>query len=117
MAAATSTASCCKARPDRPGAAGFVVQRAAGLEAGLLLQVAQMGGRMNGTRSGVRIVLAGQDSQQRGLAAAVGTDQADPIARAKLERDPLQHRLGAKPLFRSTTSRRIMPASAVMNLR
>ena len=44
-----------------------------------------MGGRMKRTRSGVRIVLSRHDSQQGRLAAAVRTDQARPIAGAKLE--------------------------------
>ena len=78
------------------GAAGLVVQGAVGVEARLLFQVAEMGRRMDLARAGVGLVLAGQDPQQRGLAAAVGSDQADAVARPHLERNAIEHRFGAE---------------------
>ena len=98
MAAAASTASRSSETRSASAPRASSCKVRLGREAGLLLQVAQMGRRVNDARSGVRLVLSGQDSQQGRLAAAVGADQARPIARPKLEREPFQYRLGAKPL-------------------
>ena len=54
--------------------------------------------RMGPARAGVGFLLAGENPQQRGLAAAVGPDQADAVARAHLEGHPFQHLLGAESL-------------------
>ena len=47
-----------------------------------------------GDPAGVRRLLAGEEAQQRGLAAAVAADHAGPLARADAERDAVQHDRG-----------------------
>ena len=54
-----------------------------------------------------RLVLAGEDPQQRRLAAAVGPDQPDPLAGADLERDPASTGSGPKCLRTLSTLRTI----------
>ena len=49
-------------------------------------------------RAAVGLFAAGENPQQRGLAAAVGPDQPDAVAGAHLERHAVQNRLGAKVL-------------------
>ena len=74
-------------------AEGLIVQGAIGREMRLLFQVAQPRGRMDLARAGIGLVFAGENPQERGLAAAVGTNQADAVARADLEGDAAQDRL------------------------
>ena len=99
MASATDCASCSRAISPARALLGLVPERAARLPLRLLLEIAEMDRRVETDRAAVGVVLAGQDAQQRRLAAAVGADQPDPLARADLERHPVQHRLGAEVLF------------------
>ena len=48
-----------------------------------------------GDRAGIRFVLPGQDAQQGGLAAAVGSDQPAALAGAEAEGDVFENRLDA----------------------
>ena len=95
MSSATSTASCCNGHQAGQGAAGLVVQRAAGLELGLLFEIADVERSDGPARAAVGLLLVGEDPHQRGLAGAVGPDQPDALAGAQLERHPVQDRLGA----------------------
>ena len=45
-------------------------------------------------RARVRILTSGHGFQDRRLARTVGPDQRNPLARAHVERDPIQHRIG-----------------------
>ena len=55
---------------------------------GLLLEQGHVGRAMLGNFALVRMIHSGQDPHQRGLARAVGPDQADPFAPADLKADP-----------------------------
>ena len=72
----------------------FFPQRAAGRELRLLLQVRQPSRWVQLDRAGIGRLQPGEDLQQRRLAGAVGSDQADPFLGADFERDPGQDRLG-----------------------
>ena len=74
------------------GAAGLVEEGAAGGELGLLLQQGDAGAGVQADLAVVGPVEAGQQPQQRGLADAVGTDQADALAGVQLEADVLEQR-------------------------
>ena len=90
------------------GAAGFVVQGSAGLETRLLLQIADVRGGMDRHGAGVGFVFAGEDSQQRGLAAAVGPDQPDAIPGDSSKVTPARTGSGPNRFLTSTTSRNII---------
>ena len=60
-------------------------QRFAGLEVDLLAQQADPDSRPHEQRAVIGLFQAGQKLDQRGLAGAVGPDQADPLAGANLE--------------------------------
>ena len=85
----------------REGALGLVEEGAAGLPLRLLLQVADVERGMADDQAAVGLFLAGQDPHQRGLAGAVGPDEADPLAGAKFERHPIEDRLGAVVLLKA----------------
>jgi hypothetical protein len=99
-------------------AAGFVPDRSPGRELGLLFEIAHLDGGVKLAPSGVRLIFASDDSQQRGLARPVRPDQPDPLARMHLELHPRQYGVGAKSLFEMLdgddnhpSSRRPGPAS------
>src|SRR5262245_26239015 len=62
------------------------------LEQRLLAQQTDAGAGMQADLAVVRAVESGQDAQQRRLAGAVGTDEADTLAGLKLETDILEER-------------------------
>ena len=70
-------------------------QRLAGLEVGLLPQQADPDSRPDEELTVIGLFQAGQDLDQRGLAGAVGPDQADPLAGANLERQLGEDRIAA----------------------
>jgi len=76
-----------------------VPHRLARLELERLRQVAHReAGRREGDAAAVGRDLAGDDSQQRGLAAAVGPDQACALAVVEGEGDALEEKLSAERL-------------------
>ena len=81
------------------GALGLVQERAAGLPLGLLFKIADVERRMADDRAAVGLLLVGKDLHERGLAGAVGPDEADALAGAQLERHPVEDRLGAVVLL------------------
>src|SRR4051794_2576562 len=74
----------------------FVPHRAAWLELRMLLQVAEHCRSMNFDATAIRLDQSGDDSHQRRLAGAVGTNQGYALSRANIERDAVEHRLRAK---------------------
>ena len=82
-------------------------RRGQGIECRLVERYREQGGRnllfghgdgqapAHGQRARIGLVAAGQRHQQRGLAAAVGPDQADAVVLADRESGIRQHRVGA----------------------
>ena len=66
-------------------------QRPVALEAGLLAQVAEASPLRHPGAAFVRLVLAGDDAQERRLAGAVRADEPSALALADGERDVVQH--------------------------
>ena len=76
---------------ERPeGLGDFVLQRAARVRQPVLRQVAHGQRRRPGNRAGVRLVQAGQHPEQRRLARAVRSDQADALAVVHLPGDGVE---------------------------
>jgi hypothetical protein len=69
------------------GAAGFVKKCSAGLKRWLLPEQGDTSAGMEANFPVVRLILAGQEAQQRRFADSVRPNQADPIANVKLKLD------------------------------
>ena len=72
----------------------FLNKRALGIETGLLPQVPERTAPVPAT-SDIRLVLAGEDLENRGLAGAVRANEPRPLAVAENERDVLEN--GERP--------------------
>ena len=60
------------------------------------MDVADAGALAEGDFAGVGLLLGAEDSEQRGFARAVGTDEADAIAVVHGEGDVVEERIGAE---------------------
>ena len=74
------------------GGAGLVEEGAARREVGLLPQKRDAGAGVQADLAGVGPVEAGEDAHERGLADAVGPDEADALAGVQLEAEVLEQR-------------------------
>ena len=74
------------------GRAGFFEERPAGRKLGMLFEEHRLGAGMQADVAGIGRVLPGEDSHQRGLARAVGPDEADALAVEQLEAQVLEER-------------------------
>ena len=82
--------------PDAP-ARQILGHCLAGVELGALRHIPHPHiGRRPLHRTGIGLILAGEDAQQRRLAAAVRADQANPFAALEAERNGIENDLNAK---------------------
>jgi len=76
------------------GGLGFVEERAAGRELRVLLKHAEASAGVQRDLARIRLVLAGEDAEQRAFPGPVRPDKPDPLAGVNLERHAFKERRG-----------------------
>jgi hypothetical protein len=80
-----------------------------------LVDIAKLHRLADGDRARIGLLLPGDHPEQRGLAGAVGPDDADNAARRQLERQVVDQQPVAKPFFRPSPSMTRCPAARRRN--